>query len=64
MPGKLARPSFVQLTRKTILAEKEPQDDARSVLAEMYELLEEYAPGWYSQQLRKRAKKVLQGDNK
>jgi hypothetical protein len=39
----------------------EEDTPAIKVLAELYELLETYAPSWYTEEHRRRARSVLQG---
>lgn len=36
------------------------QEQTRDLLAEIYTLLEDYAPSWYTQQLRKKIKSALE----
>jgi len=42
------------------VSEIELRERTRSTLAEFYNLLEQYAPSWYPERLRKKAKSVLQ----
>jgi len=45
--------------REPLVSQMELLENTRKTLAEFYDLLEEYAPSWYPERLRNKARSVL-----
>jgi hypothetical protein len=54
----------VRVVTETLKQPSRPAPTPRAVLKELFELLEEYAPTWYTEELHDRAKGALSSEEK
>jgi hypothetical protein len=59
IPDSSKRTDLRLIKNQHSFSQRELQEETKKVLREMYDLLEQFAPAWYPQELHQRAESVL-----